>query len=138
MPHRENRTNKSTLDSLHKIWKFKTVELIEDPSGAMRTVNIENYELWDLTKKDTLTYSLKDSIGVSHSVRYKIVDNAMVLQFPNNENNMVVQFKIADLTSDRLKVILHVTYTIKDPTYTLKNKNRDDDLIELIFEAKYK
>ena len=111
-------TNMLIPDSLHKVWKFKTAELVKDPSGALRTVNIENYDIWDLTKKDVLTYSIKDSVGVTHSIAYKMSNNAMVLQFPNNENNAVVQFKISELTSNRLKVILHVTYTIKDVTYT--------------------
>ena len=100
---------------------------MKDPNGTLRTVAIDNYDLWDLTKKDTLSYSIKDSIGVIHSIGYKMINNALVLQFPDKKNNVAVQFKIAELTADKLKVILHVTYTMKEAI-------KDEDIIALIFE----
>lgn len=82
----------------------------------------------DLTKKDTLSYTIKDSAGVTHSIKYKMINNAIVLQFPNNENNIAFQFKISELATDKLKLILHVIYTKKEVT-------KDEDIIVLVFEA---
>ncbi len=93
--------------------------------------SLENYDLWDLTKEDTLSYTIKDSIGVAHSVGYKIVNNATVLQFPDNENNVAVQFKISKLTADELKLILLISYTYE-------GKIKDEDVIILVFEVENK
>jgi len=128
MSKKDNHISKPALDSLHKIWKFRKLEPVHGSNGGMGS--IENYDLWDLTKKAILSYTTKDPAGVTHSVRYKIVNSAIVLQFPNNENNVDVQFKISELTSNRLKVILHVTY--------MKEVIKDEDLIELVFEAEGK
>jgi len=124
---KSDTTNKFKQYSLHKIWKFKNVELIKDPTGALSSVAIDNYDLWDLTKKDTLIYSIKDSVGITHSIAYKIVNNAIVLQFPNNGNNILVKFKISELTADKLKLTFHVTYFSK-------GKNKDEDILELFFD----
>lgn len=118
-------------DSIYKVWKFKTVKPVKDSSGVLKEGSIKNYDLWDLTKKGTLSYTVTDSPGTIHSVPYQMINNAIVLQLPNNENNLAVRFKITELTSDKLKLIVHVTYTIK-------GKTRDEDIIELIFEAKDK
>jgi len=122
-------------DSIYKIWKFKNAELVKDTSSVLKTVDIEKYDLWDLTKKGTLSYTVTDSPGVTHSQPYKLLKNAIVFQFPNSENKFVVKFKITKLTSEELILILHVTYTIVDKTYAGKEKNRDEDLLELSFEA---
>lgn len=127
MPKKTPQVKTISIDSIHKIWKLRKVELMKDPNGTLRTVAIDNYDLWDLTKKDTLSYSIKDSIGVIHSIGYKMINNALVLQFPDKKNNVAVQFKIAELTADKLKVILHVTYTMKEAI-------KDEDIIALIFE----
>ena len=124
---KSDSTKKSAQGSLYKIWKFKKIELIKDPTGRLSSVATENYDLWDLTKKDTLIYSIKDSAGVTHSASYKIVDNAIVLQFPNNENNTLVKFKISELTANKLKLTLHVTYFYE-------GKSRDKDIFELFFD----
>lgn len=71
---------------------------------------------------------MKDSLTVVRSIPYKIINKAIVLQFPDNKNNVEVRFKISELTSDMLKLILHETYTIKE-------KMKDEDIVELIFEA---
>src|SRR5476649_891312 len=119
-PKISSSTNLMAVDSFHKIWKFIKVEPIKDIGGDMITV--ENYDLWDLKKKDTLSYTLKDSVGVIHSISYKLINNAIVLQSPNKESNVAVQYKIAELTSDTLKLILHVTYKEKE-------KTKEQDLI---------
>lgn len=94
-----------------------------------RSVSIENYDLWDLTKRDTLKYTLKDSLNVTHSIPYRIVDNGILLQLPKNEQNIVLLFKIAELNADELKLVMHVTYT-------QKGKTKSEDIVKLIFEPK--
>lgn len=126
MPKNINGVNKTAPDSLHKVWKFKTLEPVPGSKGGMGS--IEDYDLWDLTKMDTLSYTTKDSVGIFHSKRYKIINNAIVPQLPNNEGNNNFQFRISKLTGNLLKLILNITYNVNG---VVKN----EDVIILVFEA---
>lgn len=117
-------------DSIYKIWKLKTLEPAPNFKGG-NMVAVEKYDLYDLTKKGTLRYTVADPAGVFHSQQYKLIDNAIVFQFPNSVNNFVIQFKIAELSSDELKLIMHMTYNDK-------GKLLDEDFVQLVFETKDK
>lgn len=126
LTHANAMSNKPDLDSLFKVWKFKTLEPASGNKGGMGS--IEDYDLWDLTKKDTLSYSTKDSVGVFHSRKYKIINNAIVPQLSNNEGNNNFRFKISELTANSMRLILNVIYTLNKVV-------KDEDVIVLVFEA---
>jgi len=132
----------SLQDSIYKLWKFKKVEPPQNYGGGM--VSIDKYDLWDLTKKGILSYSLVDSPAVFHAIPYKLINNAIVLQIPDKQSKADdvqsktgyvqfktgdVQYKIKELTSTELKLIIHVTFNDQ-------GKIQDFDMIELVFEAK--
>jgi hypothetical protein len=117
----------STQDSIYKLWKFKALKLLAVSKNG--TSELDKFDLLDLTKKNIFTYHIIDSPGVVHSIPYKIINRAIVWQLPKNDDNLVVQFKIVDLTPEDLKLILHLTYTFEGET-------RDKDVAELSFEAK--
>jgi len=131
-----------TSDSIYKVWKFKKIEIPKSYQGGMGI--IDNYDTWDLTKSGILSYNLVESPKVFHAASYKIIDNAIVLQFPDKPDNAddvpsktdYVQFKTGDvlykikeLTSTELKLIMHLTFNHE-------GKAHDFDLVQLDFEAK--
>jgi hypothetical protein len=63
-----------------------------------------------------------NGVGVIHSIKYKMVNNAIVLPLPNHKNNTDVQFKISKLTADELKLFPYITYTYE-------SKIKDEDVI---------
>lgn len=85
---------------------------------------------WDLTKRGVLRYSITDTPGVFHLLPYKLINNAITLQFQDKRNN-VTSFKIKQLTATALKLIIHVTCNVQ-------GKPIDRDVVELDFEEKIK
>jgi hypothetical protein len=133
----------SAQDSIYRIWKFKKMEMPQDFKGGM---GIDKYDTWDLTKKNVLSYSVADSPTVVHSISYKLINNAIVLQLPDKQNNADeaqsktgyiqfktgdIQYKIKELTSTELKLIMHVKFNYE-------GKMHEADFVELDFEAKNK
>ena len=117
----------SLQGSIYRLWKFKKFEL--PPGFGAGMGSIENYDLWDLRKKDVLSYSVADSPGVFHPIPYALINNAIVLKFPDKKDNADVQFKIKELTDKTLKVIIHIKF-IED------GKMQDLDLIQMDFDVK--
>lgn len=127
------RTIGSKEDSIYRMWKFKKIEI--PPNYNIGMASIENYDTFDLRKKGVLSYSLADSPTVFHEVAYKLINNAIVLQFPdkkagvNVEYKIDVQYRIKEQTSTTLKLIMHITDSEK-------GEIKDFDVVELDFEAK--
>jgi len=117
----------SVQDSIYKIWKFKKVEILQNFGGGMFA--IDKYNTWDLTKGGVLRYDVADSIGAFHEIPYKLIDNAIVLQLPDKTGYVDFRYKIKELTSTKLKVIMHIKFNDE-------GKIQDLDLVELDFEAK--
>jgi hypothetical protein len=141
MQNNHIHSRNSVQDSIYRIWKFKKIEIPKSYGSGMGT--IDKYDTWDLTKPGILSYTLADS-GVFHTMPYKIINNAIVLQFPDKPNNTEdvhsktsfvqlktgnVQYKIEELTTTELKLIMHLTFDDK-------GKIHDFDLVQLDFEAK--
>jgi len=117
----------SARDSIYRIWKFNKVEILQNFDSGMFA--IDKYNTWDLTKGGVLRYDVADSLRAFHEVPYKLIDNAIVLQFPDKKADYDVRYKIKELTSTTLKVIMHITFNDE-------GKIHDLDLVELDFEAK--
>jgi hypothetical protein len=125
MQNNHPRLETSLQDSIYRLWKFKKIELPQNFGGAM---GIDKYDLWDLRQKDVLNYSVTDSPGVFHAIPYKMINKAIVLQFPDKQNNVDVQFKIKELTATTLKVIMHVRFN-------QEGKILDKDVVQLDFKV---
>jgi len=125
-------THTHPQDSIYKVWRFTGVDFVKSSGTAEFScpidIDMNNYDIWDLTKKGELRYSITDTPGVFHSAPYKLINNAITLQFPDKRNN-ITSFKIKQLTATTLKLIIHVTCT-------LGGKLVDRDVVELDFEAK--
>ncbi|HEY4324460.1 MAG TPA: hypothetical protein VGN20_10755 [Mucilaginibacter sp.] len=91
-------------------------------------VSIEIFDVLDLTNKDTLTYSIVGSSEKKQSLPYKIIDNAIIIQ--NQSTNTHVEYRISELTTNELKLVIHATFQDKD------SKKAEVDLVELTFESK--
>ncbi|MBS1533012.1 MAG: hypothetical protein JSU01_22115 [Bacteroidetes bacterium] len=125
-------TGTHAQDSIYRVWKFTGVDFVKSPATAEPTcptdIDLDNYGTWDLTNKGVLRYNFTDTPGVFHSVYYKLIDNAITLQY-SDKRNSVTSFKIKELTPKILKLIVHVTCD-------MGGKSIERDVVELDFEVK--
>jgi len=130
MPKNVHDFNEVAPDSLHKIWRFKSVKILV--SGMF---SLPEIYLLDLRRKDSIFYIDKNGKQKDPPVAYKIIDNAIVIQtndkdsLQDKDNVVKVKFIISELTDTKLKLI--VTRDSKKN----EGKNIDDDMMKLTFEA---
>ena len=79
-----HRLNETAPDSLHRVWKFKSIKLLVDGMFSLPEIY-----LMDLRRKNSVSYIDKDGKQKDHPLEYKIIDNAIVIQSedPNDLNN---------------------------------------------------
>jgi hypothetical protein len=119
MANNNDTAHLSPKDSIHKIWKFKSITPLVSALG-MQKVN-----LLDLTNKDSLTFLTDEKEKLTHQP-YKIIGNAIILENQNKDH--FIEYIITGLTVNELRLIVHATFVSK----SVKTTN---DLCELIFEA---
>jgi len=130
MPKNVPGFNEVAPDSLHKIWRFKSLKTLVNGMFSLPDIY-----LLDLRRKDSIFYIDKNGKQKYPTVAYKIIDNAIVIQtdykdsLQDKDNLVKVKFKISELTDTKLKLI--VTRDSKKN----EGKNIDDDMMELAFEA---
>lgn len=83
------------IDSIHKIWEFKNIDTAT-ASGNLPSVKISK-NLLDLTNKDTLRFSYKNTKNAPTRYPYKILYDTIFVQ-----NGMT--YKILKLTGTELQL----------------------------------